>query len=100
MDQIPASIARRAPSTVWTCPSTLYPAFADSSFRLEWEPEEARVEASGKLGWTWGRYNSRSIGADGVEKVGRGKFLTVWRRNAEGVWKVEADIGNDEPGGE
>jgi ketosteroid isomerase-like protein len=53
---------------------------------LDWAPEDASV--SGDLGYTWGHYTLASSG-----KSEHGKYLSVWRRGAGGVWKVVADIG-------
>ncbi len=64
---------------------------------LTWEPEGARLAASGDLGYTWGTYVSTQPGADGEPEVERGRYLTIWRRQADGSWKVELDMGNDLP---
>jgi ketosteroid isomerase-like protein len=71
----------------------MLPAFADTSFHLSWDPTFAAVAGSGELGYTVGTYEE-SRRADGERVVERGTYLTVWRRQEDGVWKVEADIGN------
>lgn len=70
------------------------PAFADTSFALAWEPAQAEVAASGDLGYTVGRYESRRRGEDGQVRVATGTYLTVWRRQADGAWRVTLDIGS------
>jgi ketosteroid isomerase-like protein len=47
---------------------------------------------SGDLGYTWGHYE---ITENGESK--RGKYMTVWHRDGSGVWKVVADMGNNDP---
>lgn len=69
------------------------PLFADSLFSITWEPNFAEVAESGDLGYTIGTYEM-TASADGEPATFRGSYLTVWRRNADGAWKVEADIGN------
>ncbi|MCG8435959.1 MAG: DUF4440 domain-containing protein [Gammaproteobacteria bacterium] len=71
---------------------------ADSDYILSWEPQDAEVAASGELGYSWGIYRLRAqdSGAGGV--VGYGKYLSVWRKQADGEWRVIADIGNQTPG--
>ena len=68
-----------------------------NAYTLVWEPQRAEVSASGDLGWTWGRYQLHSTGADGQEQVGHGKYLNVWKKQADGTWKVIADVGNGNP---
>jgi len=75
------------------------PAFADTSRRLLWHPVSAVVAASGEVGYTIGRWESRSRGADGVwAATGTGNYVTIWSRQGDGSWKAAVDIGNqDEP---
>jgi len=73
------------------------PAFETEGFSLTWEPLEAEVSADGSLGYTHGTFESRFPGPDGEITVTTGKYLTVWRKQPDGSWKVEADIGNDDP---
>lgn len=66
----------------------------DPSFSLTWEPLGADVGTGGDLGYTWGRYRRSATREDGETTVAEGKYLTVWKRDRNGVWKVAADIGN------
>lgn len=59
---------------------------------VSWQPEGAALSRDQSLGYTWGPYEYH--GADG-EVVGTGYYLTVWRKDEEGVWKVVADIGDE-----
>lgn len=36
-------------------------------------------------------------GGNGEESMSWGKYVNVWKKNADGEWKVVADIGNDSP---
>lgn len=73
------------------------PAFADSSFSITWEPTEADVGAGGDLGYTVGRYEVRSADAAGKVSVRVGTYLTVWRKQPDGSWKVVLDQGTPDP---
>jgi len=75
----------------------MLPAFADSTFSLTWDPVYAEIAASGDLGYTVGRY-TLSIGSGDSASTEEGTYLTVWRRQPDGSWKVQADIGNPAPG--
>ncbi len=64
---------------------------------LTWKPAYAELSASGDLGYTVG-YASWPGTDDQGRKVAHGsKYLTVWRRQPGGAWKVAADIGNAAP---
>jgi ketosteroid isomerase-like protein len=69
------------------------PAFSDPGFVLTWEPAGGSVAAAGDMGYTFGIYESRRTGA----APERGRYLTVWRLDGDGKWRVAADIGNREP---
>ncbi len=66
----------------------------DPDFSLSWEPRRADIAASGELGWTTGDYVSRGVGADGQSRQTRGRYVTIWRMQADGSWKVVMDLGN------
>lgn len=56
----------------------------DKGNRLTWSPMSADISASGDLGYTWENHEFRAKGADGAEKVERGKYITVWKKQADG----------------
>jgi ketosteroid isomerase-like protein len=70
------------------------PAFADTSWHLSWEPRLAFVSASADLGYTLGTYRSVRRDSTGQERSGTGKYVTIWRKQSDGRWKVVFDGGN------
>jgi len=64
---------------------------------LSWKPSFSDVSATGDLGYTWGRYEYRELKADGKAIVETGTYVTVWRRQADGSWKVVLDGGTPDP---
>ena len=66
----------------------------DPGLTLIWEPLRADISAGGDLGWTTGSYVSRAVGGDGETRTGQGRYVTIWRRQADGSWKVVMDLGN------
>lgn len=74
--------------------ATMTPAFADTSFSLTWEPRFAEASEDADLGYTVGRWERRHAG----EVTGTGWYLTVWRRQEDGTWKAEMDLGNEDAG--
>lgn len=68
-------------------------------FSLAWSPATADVSASGDMGYTAGSYEL-NFEQNGSPVVTVGKYLTVWKRQADGSWKVAADCFNtDAPAG-
>ena len=65
----------------------------DPGHQLRWQPQMAEVSKTADMGWTWGQYQ---VVVDGEVKDS-GKYLNVWKRQADGSWKVRADIGNLRP---
>jgi len=65
-----------------------------SDFLLLWAPEDAQVSASGELGYTWGYYELEATAEDGERFVSDGKYANVWRKAADGQWRVILDISN------
>lgn len=61
---------------------------------LTWMPERAEVSSGGDLGYTLGTYRSTGRGPDGAEMVSSGMYVSIWRRQEDGSWKVEMDLGN------
>lgn len=70
------------------------PFFADSTAQLVWDPIRAEISDANDLGYTIGSYRVIRVGAAEDEPpLSHGMYLTVWRRQADGAWKVAADIG-------
>jgi len=66
--------------------------------RLEWTPVEADVSPDGILGWTRGTWIWSSKKTDGTVLKATGYYVTEWRRQTDGTYKFELDIGGaDKP---
>jgi ketosteroid isomerase-like protein len=65
----------------------------DSTRSLRWAPDRAEVSGDGSLGYTWGRWTMLRRGTAPAEELARGRYLTVWRKQTNGSWKAEADVG-------
>jgi len=75
--------------------TSLGPLLSKSGTALRWQP--AWAEMSGELGYSTGRWQLHVRGEDGADKIaGTGKYCTVWRRQADGRWRVVFDMGNDD----
>ena len=66
--------------------------FAEGGPRLTWEPEIVEVRSDG-LGLSRGPYTMTVTAPDGAETTSSGQFLSIWRRQADGGWKILFDSG-------
>jgi ketosteroid isomerase-like protein len=64
---------------------------------LSWRPVFGVVAGSRDLGFTIGEYISTGRGTSGAVVQRFGKYLTVWKRQANGSWKFVVDGGNPTP---
>jgi ketosteroid isomerase-like protein len=72
--------------------------FGLSDLAISWHADKADVAGSGDLGYTSGT-NRVSFGRKSKTVPIIGKYVTVWKRQADGTWKVILDIYNgDAPG--
>lgn len=63
---------------------------------LSWKPAFADISAAGDLGYTTGPFEYKALRTD--EKVaGTGHFVSVWKKEKDGAWKVALDIGIGHP---
>ena len=62
---------------------------AGPGFTLSWTASKAEVGAAGDIGYTTGTYQATMGGV--TEK---GKYVTAWKKQADGSWKVTDDIFN------
>ena len=65
----------------------------EPGFTLTWEPLRAQGSQDGTLGYTVGRYESRTVLAADTT-VARGVYVSIWRRQPDGSLKVVMDLGN------
>lgn len=72
------------------------PSLGDTTRTLTWRPVSAEASAAGDLGYTIGRWERTARVKDSTV-VTRGSYVTIWRRQGDGTWKVVLDIGNQDP---
>lgn len=61
--------------------------------KLDWAPVEAQASAAGDMGFTRGRWTFTAKGKDGKEEKVTGYYVTGWKRQADGKYKFNLDIG-------
>jgi len=74
-------------------------AWLPTDYQLTWTPTDAMMGPSGDMGYTWGHYEGRGKDAHGTPVLTSGRYITMWRKEPDGKWKVVLDAGANEPAG-
>jgi len=64
---------------------------------LTWTPVYADMAASGDLGYTYWTYIFTSKDKNGNPVEEHGKYVSIWKKQKDGAWKVVLDMGNSSP---
>ncbi len=72
------------------------PLFSERS-RLQWAPQWSGLSPAGDVGFTIGAWALRTHDGGAWRTAGTGSYVTLWRRQADGSWKVLFDAGEDDP---
>lgn len=81
------SRGRDAVSKAWL------PFFTDRNLFLKWHPTEVHVSSSADLGYSIGEYERIGKDASGNPATAIGNYVSIWRKQPDGKWKVVLDIG-------
>ncbi len=84
----PAATGRDAARALWAG------MLADPTLSISWKTAHAGV--TGDLGYTAGTYELSFQGEDGRTVEDRGKYLCVWKKQADGSWKAIHDMWNSD----
>ncbi len=71
--------------------AAMTPLFSDPERRLEWEPVASGFAPTDGLGFTVGSSRLMESG----KQTWRGAYVTIWRKQADGTWRVLFDTGDD-----
>jgi ketosteroid isomerase-like protein len=71
--------------------------WSPKDYQLTWTPTDAMMGPSGDMGYTWGHFEGRSKDANGNPVLTSGRYITMWRKQPDGTWKVVLDAGANEP---
>jgi ketosteroid isomerase-like protein len=66
-------------------------------YQLQWTPQAGQMLPAGDAGYTWGHYEGRALDANGNAVTTTGRYITLWKRQADNTWKVALDVSNEEP---
>jgi len=85
---MPVAVGRAAARDVWAG------AFVEPTYNLSWVTTASGVAPSGDLGYTAGTFQDSYTGPDGTTVSATGKYLCVWKKQADGSWKAVHDMWN------
>lgn len=71
-------------------------AWSPQQYQLTWTPTNAVMSPEGDMGYTWGHFEGRSKDANGNPVLTSGRYMTIWRKEPDGSWKVVLDAGADD----
>ena len=75
------------------------PFFEANGPTISWTPTKAESLVAGDVGYTVGTWERHTRDARG-NPIGRnGQYLTVWRKEKDGVWRATFDTGSTSPEG-
>jgi ketosteroid isomerase-like protein len=66
-------------------------------YQLTWTPQGGQMSPAGDMGFTWGHYEGHSKDRAGNPITTSGRYMTIWKKQPDGTWKVALDSSNDEP---
>jgi uncharacterized protein (TIGR02246 family) len=69
---------------------------ASSGAAISWKATKVEVAKSGDLACVSGTYEEAMTDASGKSVKDHGKYVEVWKKQADGSWKVVADIWNSD----
>jgi len=64
---------------------------------LSWTPTKGEVIGAGDVGYTTGHSVFRQKDKSGKVTERRGQYVTVWKKQTDGSWKVVFDTGSNLP---
>ena len=66
-------------------------------FSITWEPERATIATTGDMGYLIERNRVSFADSAGGLRTQYGKAVSIWRKDATGVWKCVVDTWNNNP---
>jgi ketosteroid isomerase-like protein len=70
--------------------------YALPALNLHWQATSAEAARSGDLAYSSGTYEMTFSSPSGKPLRDRGKYVTVWRKETDGSWKVVRDVFNSD----
>lgn len=66
----------------------------DGTGTLTWKPLGGSLPEGSSLGYTYGRWTYEGQDFEGNPTSEHGKYVSIWRKQYDGTWKIIFDMGN------
>lgn len=70
-------------------------ALAVPGFKIRWKTTKAALSPDGKLGYLLSTTETTVTGPDGTPQTMESRATTVWRKDADGLWRCVLDTWNE-----
>ncbi|HAS73726.1 MAG TPA: hypothetical protein DCS67_06240 [Clostridiales bacterium UBA8960] len=74
--------------------NAMKPLFSLDQIRFEWQPINAELSMDKTLGYTYGQYTREYLSPDKEKICETGMYMSIWRKQADGSWRIAIDGGN------
>jgi ketosteroid isomerase-like protein len=61
-------------------------------FSVTWKPWKVEVAKAGDIGYVIGHFKGNILDPAGKPVPVKGKYVEIWKKQADGVWKVAVDM--------
>jgi ketosteroid isomerase-like protein len=68
-------------------------------YTLTWVAEGADMALASDMGYTWGHYEGRATDKSGHQSSQTGRYLTIWKKQTNGAWKVSLEASAQDSAG-
>ncbi len=76
----------------------MQPQFDSTTFTAREDVTEEVIPIGANYIFEVGRYSSTGTSkADGTPRTASGRYVVLWRKDADGVWRIHRDMGADAP---
>jgi uncharacterized protein (TIGR02246 family) len=78
--------------------ANMQPQFDSTTFTAREDITEEVIPVGADYIFEVGHYSSTGTSkADGTEKLDSGRYVVLWRKDADGAWRIHRDMGTDAP---
>jgi len=69
--------------------------FSNKEAYIKWMPDYAETSEAMDMGYTYGEFTRGYINAEGERVFAEGQYVTIWKLQKDGRWRIVCDVGTD-----